>query len=82
MGGEFITGVQRQRAYLDNLRGPNGERFTYQRLGSTAGLDSILDIYELYGLAEVVALYVDLYKYKELMAPVGLTCADKFISAP
>ena len=82
VGGDFFTGVERQRAYLDNLRGPNGERFTYNRRGSTPGLDSILDIYELYGLADVVVLYVDLYKYEELMAPVGLTCAGKFISAP
>lgn len=82
VGGDFFTGVQRERAYLDNLRGPNGEILTYDRHGSTPGIDSILDIYEMYGLAKRIILYVDLYKFEELMAPVGLTCAEEFISAP
>lgn len=82
VGGDFFTGVARERAYLDNLRGPNGEKLTYERHGSTPGIDSILDIYEIYGLAKQIILYVDLYKYEELMAPAGLTCAGPFISAP
>ncbi|MFZ5856373.1 MAG: hypothetical protein ACOYZ6_06045 [Chloroflexota bacterium] len=82
VGGDFFSGPSRERAYLDNLRGPNGEKFTYERHGSTHGIDTILDIYELYGLPTKVILYVDMYKYEQLMAPVGLTCAGPFISAP
>ncbi|MFZ5878886.1 MAG: hypothetical protein ACOY0R_05935, partial [Chloroflexota bacterium] len=82
VGGDFLSGPQRERAYLDNLLGPNGELLSYERLGSTMGNDTILDMYEISGLDNPVVLYVDMYKYETLSAPVGFACSGPFITAP
>lgn len=82
VGGDFFSGVQRERAFLDNLLGPNGEPLTYIRQGSLGGNDTILDAYEISGLDSPVILYVDMYHFEELRAPVGFACAGPFITAP
>jgi hypothetical protein len=78
VGGEFVTGVSRERAYLDHLRGPNGESLSYERQGSLPYGDTILDIYNVTGPGVDEILYVDLYNYSELQAPVGFTCEGPF----
>jgi len=83
VGGDFISGVSRERAYLDHLLGPNGESLSYERQGSTMSGDVILDIYTLSGQGVDMILYVDLYHYTEVQAPVGFTCEGPFpLSAP
>lgn len=64
-------GDRNQRAYLDQLRGPRGERLTYLRLGSCCEFSTPrgyegkgrLDAYEVRypGLAKPIVLYMDLY---------------------
>jgi hypothetical protein len=80
VGGDFLTGPSRERAYLDNLRGPNGEIVQYVRLGSLQFGDTILDEYQLTiaGSSTVITLYLDEYSWSTPMAPVGLTCGGPF----
>lgn len=83
VGGEFINGVSRERAYLNHLRGLNGEILSYEREGSVDGGSVILDKYHITGPGVDKVLYVDLYSYEELFAPVGFTCEGPFpLSAP
>ena len=81
-GGEFFGGPARERAYLDHLRGPNGEPISYERNGSLNFEDTILDEYVIHGLGTPVTLYLDIYKFEELKAPVGFTCAGSFELEP
>ncbi len=78
----FLEGASRERAYLDTLRGPNGESLTYSRLGSTHGQDAILDIYQINGLSKPVTLYLDMYNFKTPQAPMSLTCVSAFPLTP
>lgn len=83
VGGDVFGGPARARAYLDNLRGPNGETTSYERVGSVPHEATILDAYTISGLAQTVTLYVDQYSYETLRAPVGFTCSNPFpIGAP
>jgi hypothetical protein len=85
VGGDVFGGPARERAYLDTLRGPDGQSITYERMGSMNYGDTILDIYEVSyaGLAEPIVLYIDMYTYREPQAPVGFTCAGPFpLQAP
>ncbi len=78
VGGGAFDGPPRERYYLDNLLGPNGEEVTYQRLGSLNFEDTILDEYEIvYGNTTVI-LYIDEYAFERPLAPVGFTCWDEF----
>jgi len=78
VGGGDFDGPPRERAYLDNLRGPNGEPISYSRLNSFESGDTILDRYEITVLEESVTLYLDEYNYTEPQAPIGFTCAGEF----
>lgn len=78
VGGGDFGGPSRERAYLDNLLGPQGEAISYVRLGSTIAGDVILDIYQISGLPNSVTLYVDEYNFTAPQAPVGLTCKAAF----
>ena len=80
--GDFMGGPARERAYLDNLRGPNGEPISYERTGSLNFEDTILDEYVIRGLGTPVTLYLDIYKFEELKAPVGFTCMGSFNLQP
>ena len=81
-GGELFGGPARERAYLDNLRGPSGEPISYERTGSLNVEDTILDEYVITGLGNPVRLYLDIYKVEELQAPAGFTCAGSFKLSP
>jgi hypothetical protein len=83
VGGGDFDGPPRERAYLDNLRGPNGEPISYSRLKSFESGDTILDSYEITVLEDSVTLYLDEYNYSEPQAPIGFTCAGEFpLTAP
>ncbi|MBW8012573.1 MAG: hypothetical protein FVQ83_15265 [Chloroflexi bacterium] len=85
VGGGAFDGPPRERAYLDNLLGPEGQSITYERTGSMPYEDTFLDLYSLTyaGLASPITLYLDEYSFEELLAPVGFTCSGPFpLSAP
>ena len=83
VGGDFLEGPARERAYLENLLGPNGEILSYERNGSFTSGDTILDEYHVTGANLDVVLYLDEYRYEPLQAPYGFTCAGEFpLSAP
>jgi hypothetical protein len=83
VGGDAFDGPPRERAFLDNLLGKNGELVTYERLGSIGFEDTILDIFEITVGTSKVTLYIDEYSYSEPRAPVGFTCEATFpLSAP
>lgn len=80
VGGGAFSGPSRERAYLDNLTGPDGQEITYFRNGSLSVNDTVLDIYSVNysGLAQPVFLYIDEYEFEELLAPVGFICEQPF----
>lgn len=83
IGGDFFAGPSRERAYLDHLRGPNGETLSYERTGSIPTDSTILDGYKITGPGISVTLYLDVYNYALLQAPIGFTCDGDFpLSAP
>ena len=83
VGGGPFDGPPRERAFLDNLLGPNGEPVSYERNGSIAYEDVFLDIYTVTYGSTSNTLYVDEYNWSEPKAPVGFTCAAAFpLSAP
>ena len=83
VGGDFLDGPARERAYLDNLLGPTGGVLTYERIGSLPSGDAILDQYHITGVGVDATLYLDEYNYSALQAPVGFTCIGEFpLSAP
>ncbi len=82
VGGDAFGGPPRERAFLDNLLGPNGEPVSYERIGSFPFNDTILDIYELTVGGKSVTLFVDEYNWSQPQAPVGFTCAAAFPLSP
>lgn len=83
VGGLADSGPLSERVYLDKLRGPNGEKILYTRLGSCCQFKTsnspfgggMLDKYEVTyrGLGKTVVLYLNMYDPadKTLKAPVG-----------
>lgn len=85
VGGDAFDGPGRERNYFNHLRGPNGEKVAFTRLGSFDFEDTILDIYEVtyVGLPEPLTLYVDQYSFETLYAPEGFSCEGVFpLTAP
>jgi hypothetical protein len=83
VGGDAFDGPPRERAFLDNLLGPNGETISYERTGSMPFGNTILDAFEITGLNKEVILYIDEYAFTEPQAPVGFTCLSAFpLAAP
>ena len=80
-------GPSSERAYLDRLRGPNGETVEYARIRSCCAFRTprgimdtgLLDVYEVTypGLDAPVLLYLNMYDPPEgeLAAPEGFTLA-------
>ena len=79
--------VANQHLYLGRLRGPDGQRVRYERLGSCCAfpspnalvgdagmLDHYLVTYD--GLAHPLSLYLDMYDPGEVRAPLGFTLAE------
>jgi hypothetical protein len=82
VGGDAFAGPPRERAYLDNLLGSNGEPISYERAGSLPYDDTILDVYILTVGDTTTTLYLDEYNWSEPQAPVGFTCAAAFPLSP
>lgn len=88
VGGSAMYAAARERRYLDNLRGPEGQPLQYKRLGSSpahTNSTTILDIYEITyeGLEKPVTLYLDAYHFNPPRAPRGFSCAAAFnLGAP
>lgn len=78
VGGDDFGGPPREREYLDNLAGPNGEKISYSRTGSINFGNTILDAFVIRGLSKEVTLYIDEYSFTEPQAPVGFTCLATF----
>ena len=79
VGGDAFGGPFRERAYLDNLLGPNSEKVSYIRTGSIPFGETILDAFEVTAAGKKVTLYVDEYAYTEPQAPAGFTCVGLFL---
>ena len=75
VGGDWTEGPYRERAFMDVLRGPNGEAITYERVRSEQVGEVVLDVYEISGLAEKLTLYLDMYNFDALEIPAGFTCS-------
>ncbi|MEQ9812631.1 MAG: hypothetical protein RLO50_07595 [Azospirillaceae bacterium] len=84
VGGGIGSGPPNQRAFLDQLAGPNGETIDYHRVGSCCafatpnGLDGrtgLLDIYAVTwpGRSTPIELYINMYDWDTPLAPVGFT---------
>lgn len=84
-GVDKNEGPLNQRRFLNALAGPNGEEISYERLGSCCPVKSkndpfgtgkvMLDLYQVtWENADVVlTLYINMYDYGNLKAPMGLT---------
>lgn len=76
-------GPSGERAYLDALAGPNGQKIKYYRIGSCCPVESkngmmgmaMLDNYSVSysGIKKTVSIYINMYDKGELKAPVGFT---------
>ena len=82
-GVENREGPINERRYLNALAGPNGEKVTYYRAGSCCPVKSkngfrgiaLLDNYRVTweGSKDTVSIYINMYDYGVLKAPVGFT---------
>ncbi|MCA9942245.1 MAG: hypothetical protein KC449_02125 [Anaerolineales bacterium] len=82
VGGDAFGGPPRERAYLDNLLGPNGESISYERAGSIPYEETILDAFTVSVGNETITLYIDEYSWSEPQAPIDFTCKAAFPLSP
>lgn len=76
-------GPANEQAFLNLLAGPNGETISYSRIRSCCAFDSpcgfggkgLLDVYQITykGQDKPIELYINMYDYQKLYAPVGFT---------
>ena len=82
-GVDKSEGPMNERRFLNALAGPNGESVSYHRAGSCCPVKSkngfmgmaMLDNYRVTweGSKDTVSIYINMYDYGELKAPVGFT---------
>lgn len=82
-GADKSEGPLNERRFLNALAGPNGEKVSYYRAGSCCPVDSkngfmgkaMLDNYRVTweGSKDTVSIYINMYDYGVLKAPVGFT---------
>jgi hypothetical protein len=82
-GVDKSEGPKNERRFLNVLAGPNGEEISYVRIGSCCAFKTknglmgqgLLDRYkvEWEGQSQPVILYINMYDYDVLKAPVGFT---------
>lgn len=82
-GVDKSEGPLNERRFLNALAGPNGERIKYYRAGSCCPVKSkngfggmaMLDNYRVTweGSNDTVSIYINMYDYGVLKAPVGFT---------
>lgn len=75
-GGEF-SGPLRASAYLQDLRGPQGEAVTFEPHGTVVEAGRTLHVFRITSVAVSAPrrLYVDYDRSAEVLIPLGLTCA-------
>jgi len=90
VGGSVTDGPYNERRYLSGLAGPNGEPLSFYRLGSCCPIKSdadpfgsgrvMLDNYRVTweGSKDTISIYINMYDYGELKAPVGFTVRNDF----
>lgn len=82
-GVDKLEGPLNERRFLNALAGPNGEKVSYYRLGSCCPFNTdkgfngkgLLDNYKVTweGSKDTVSIYINMYDYGQLKAPVGFT---------
>ena len=82
-GAHEDTGPANERRFLEALRGPRGQKISYERMGSCCPFDTVegdfgkrlLDVYEVTysGMQTPVRLYVNMYDRGQLLAPKGFS---------
>jgi hypothetical protein len=82
-GSDKGEGPLNERRFLNALAGPNGEKISYFRAGSCCPVKSkngfmgtaMLDNYRVTweGAKDTLSIYINMYDYGELKAPVGFT---------
>lgn len=82
-GVDKNEGPLNERRFLNALAGPNGEKVSYYRAGSCCPVKSkngfmgsaLLDRYRVTweNTLDTVSIYINMYDYGELKAPVGFT---------
>jgi hypothetical protein len=85
-GAERSEGPLNERRFLNALAGPNGEEVSYYRAGSCCPVKSkngfmgmaMLDNYRVTweGSTDTVSIFINMYDYNVLKAPVGFTIKD------
>ena len=75
-----LSGPASERAYLDSLKGPKGQKVSYERTGSCCGFETpdaplgmaFLDRFQVSyeGSHEAIYLYLDMYSAFEPKAPL------------
>ncbi|HYH94836.1 hypothetical protein [Hyalangium sp.] len=80
-------GPEGQHAFLEALRGPEGQSLAWRRLGSCCAFETpngfmgqgLLDMYEVIyeGMEQPVILYLDMYDSEQVAAPAGFTLSDE-----
>jgi len=86
IGGGFSDGSKRIYSFLNALRGPEGQKVHYDRIGSCCAFDTpkaafggrgLLEHYEITydGLEEPKDLYFNWYDAQKPLIPVGLTAS-------
>jgi len=88
-GVDKQEGPINERRFLNALAGPNGENVSYFRSGSCCPIKSqsdpfgfgsvMLDNYRVTweGAQDTVSIYINMYDYGELKAPVGFTIKNR-----
>lgn len=82
--GRLHGGPRDSELFLSALRGPEGQRVKFKRLGSCCPFETpnagvggmgVLDVYEVKykGLKEPVFLFLNIYDYEKPKIPVGFT---------
>lgn len=86
-GNDKQEGPMNERRFLNALAGPNGEKVSYYRAGSCCAVKSkngfmgyaMLDNYRVSweGAPDTVSIYINMYDYGELKAPLGFTIKNQ-----
>lgn len=84
-GVDKMEGPLNEQRFLNALAGPNGEKISFYRKGSCCPIKSkndpfgfgsvLLDNYRVTweGTKDTISIYINMYDYGELKAPVGFT---------
>ncbi len=77
VGGELLSGPDREEDYLSALLGQHGEVITYFRVDTVEVNGTIIDEYRVVYGSQVKTLYLDISHYEKSKAPAGMTCSGQ-----